>query len=144
MKKANLVKRILSIFTVICLSLAMTTGVFAEETPETPVDIDESVGDILCAGTADFVNSVSIPLTMGSGNWSTDFIATVTGNAGARYMVEVITPSGSNYSTYLTCGSGQFTIVKTLTYASSGTYTFRFTRVSGSASTATAVAEICD
>ena len=148
--KKGLIKRFISLFTAFVMSFVMASmPVFASEapnpeTPETPDVVDESVGDILCTGSADFVNSTTISLYLNSGNWSADFLVVVTGNPGARYQVSMTTPGGSTYSSIITSNSGVFTNMATLTYATSGTYTFMFTRLNGSAVTAHARAEICD
>ena len=145
MKKTSLF-RILSLVLAMCLSFGLTSAVaFAEDTPVTPIDVDEdSIGAVLVYDSKDFVNSVTMYLTLSSGNWSADFLATVTGNAGALYQVDMTTPGGSTYTVYITSNTGDFTKIVTLAYASAGTYTFKFTRLSGSAVSAHAVAEICD
>ncbi|MBR2289579.1 MAG: hypothetical protein IJ867_02970 [Clostridia bacterium] len=102
------------------------------------------MGKVLVYDSKDFVNSVTIYLTLSSANWSADCLATVTGNTGALYEVEVTTPGGTTYTDYITSNTGDFERIVTLVYASAGTYTFKFTRLTGSAVTAHAVAEICD
>ena len=150
MNVKKLFGRFVSLITVLCMSMAVasTTVSAAEaptpETPETPVIVDESVGQVLVSGSADFVNSTTIYLYLSSGNWSADCLAVVTGNPGAIYEVVMTTPGGSSSTAYVTSNSGVFTNIVTLSYASSGTYKFKFTRISGSAVTAHARAEICD
>ena len=151
MKQTSLKMRILSLILVLCMSFAMmSVAAFAAEDPNPgantgdPNEPDRAVGDVLYAGSASFTNSVTITLNMGQGNWSADFLVIVMGNAGARYMVELTTPSGSTHTAYVTSGTGVFTNMATLVYASAGTYTFTFTRISGNAGIANAIAEICD
>ena len=81
---------------------------------------------------------------LSSGNWSADFNAVITGNTGARYMVELTDPDGATTTYYITSNSGTFTHLTTFLYAKAGTYTFYFTRLTGSASPCTAIAEIRD
>ena len=138
MKKTHLVTRILSLVLVLCLSFAMmSVNAFAvnEDNPEfihgTPSEPDRSIGAVL------YIN-------MTSGNWSADFLVAITGNAGAMYQVDMTTPDGSTYPCIVTSGTGYFTHIATLAYASTGTYIFQIYRLSGSANTAHALVEICD
>ena len=140
-----------SIFTAFVMSFVMvgSVQVFAAEDPgleipEKPGVVDESIGDILYYGSIDFVNTGTISLYMNSGNWSADFLVCVTGNPGVRYQVNMTTPGGDTYTTYITSNGGLFTNMATLTYASSGLYTFKFTRLNGDAVTAHGRVEICD
>ena len=103
-----------------------------------------TVGDLLATGMDDFIRTTTIPLTLSSGNWSADFLASVTGNPGAIYEVVLVSPGGSTHTINIYSSGGAFTIITTMMYASAGTYNFRFTRCTGSAVTAYAVAEIRD
>lgn len=146
MKKRNLI-RILSMVLamVLCFSVtAATAFAVEEETPETPIHIDESDGDLITFGTSTFTNSTTITLNLSSGNWSADFNAVVTGNAGAKYFIEMTRPGGTISTFTITSNSGTFTHLTTLIYASAGTYTFEITRISGSASPCSAIVEIRD
>ena len=151
MKKTHLVTRILSLILILCLSFAMMTmDAFAvdDSNPGVPSEIpdepDRSVGAVLYSDSADLINSTTIYIYMSSGNWSTDFLVAITGNAGAMYEVDMITPSGTTYPCTVTAGTGYFTHIATLAYAGKGTYTFHIYRISGSAVTAYALVEICD
>lgn len=151
MKKTNLVTRILSLVLILCLSFAMMTmDAFAVDdsnpgaSSEIPGEPDRSVGAVLYSDSADLVNSTTISIYMSSGNWSTDFLVAITGNAGAVYEVDMTTPSGSTYSALVTSGTGYFTHIATMAYAGKGTYTFQIYRLTGSAVTAHALVEICD
>ena len=151
MKKTHLVTRILSLVLVLCLSFAMmSVNAFAvnEDNPEfihgTPSEPDRSIGAVLYSDSANFVNSTTIYINMTSGNWSADFLVAITGNAGAMYQVDMTTPDGSTYPCIVTSGTGYFTHIATLAYASTGTYIFQIYRLSGSANTAHALVEICD
>lgn len=146
MKKRSLI-RILSMVLamVLCFSVTAATAFAAEEeTPETPIHIDESDGDLITFGTATFTNMTTITLTLSSGNWYADFNAVITGNYGARYEIVMTRPNGSTSSHTIASNSGTFTHLTTLAYASAGTYTFEITRISGSASPANAIVEIRD
>lgn len=149
-KSKRMFARVLAGVMTLILSLNITTAtafaadIDAQQLSKAQEESIRSVGDILVSGGADFTNSVTIPLTLSSGNWSADFLAVVTGNPGALYQVDVTTPGGSTTTGYIPSNSGTFTNIVTLTYASSGTYRFKFTRLGGSATTAHAGAEICD
>ena len=108
-----------------------------------PSESVQSVGDVLVTDSKDFVNTCTISLYLSKGNWSADFLVKVVGNPGAHYEVRMTTPGGSTSTSYIYSNTG-YTNMVTLVYASPGTYTFEFTRLSGSASTATATVEICD
>ena len=134
---------------VLCFSMTAVTAFAAEDndapvsssaTPSEPV---RSIGDTLVAGSKDLVNTCTISLNLSSGNWSADFLVKIVGNPGAHYEVRMTTPGGSTSTSYIYSNTGYNNMV-TLVYASAGTYTFEFTRLSGSASTATATAKICD
>lgn len=151
MKKTSLKMRILSLIMVLCMSFAMmsVTALAVEDpNPDTntgiPNEPDRAIGPVLYSDTANFVNYTTISITMTSGEWDADFLVAITGNAGAMYEVVMTIPSGSSYTTYVTSGTGHFTTIATLIYAAKGTYTFSFTRISGSANTAHAIVEICD
>ena len=140
-------KRFMSLVLSVCTAMAMcsfTTAAEEYDTPETPIDVEESVGSVIAYGSSTFTNSTTISVYLDSGNWSADFLVCVTGNANAKYEVVMTTPSGSVYTTFITSNGGTFTNMATLAYASKGTYNFKFTRVTGSANTAHATVEICD
>ena len=151
MKKTSLITRILSLVMVLAMSFAMMsmTAFAAEEetTPDTETVHNNSTradGDILASGTADFVNSVTIPVYLSKGNWSADFMVNVSGNSGGYYQVTITTPGGTTITDYVYSNAYAFSTITTLVYASAGTYNFKFTRISGNASTAHATAKITD
>ena len=151
MKKTSLIIRIMSLVMVFAMSFAMMsmTAFAAEEgtTPDTEMVHNNSTradGDILNSGSADFVNTVTIPVYLSSGNWSADFMVNVSGNTGAYYQVDLTTPGGTTFTSYVYSNASSFTNIATFSYASSGTYYFKFTKLSGSNNTAHAIAEICD
>ena len=59
--------------------------------------------------------------------------------------MEITIPGGTTYTDfYVVGGGGTMQLLKTFMYASPGTYTIEFYRVTGSAIEALAVAQICD
>ena len=170
MKKMSLVTRILSLVMVFCMMFVMTATVaFAEEIEEPAAereafdlvpdeepdrgsdsgdgeeDSPRSVGDTLDLDSVSFTNSGTAYLTLSSGNWSANFLATVVGNAGAMYEVELTIPSGTTYYYNVTSTSTtSFWLLDTFFYASPGTYTVKFRRASGSAVNVIGIAKLCD
>jgi hypothetical protein len=144
-KNVSSLKKFFAMFLVICLCTMMSATAFAaeEKVPEENV-ASNSVGSILYSASAYFTKSTTLTITMTKGNWDADFLVTVIGNSGATYEVDMTTPSGTVYTSFITGGSGTFTNMKTLTYASKGTYTFKFTLLAGSEVSANALVEICD
>lgn len=142
MKKTSLNKRILSLVMVFCLSFTFTCIATAEGADESEPELRDTVLDY---DSSYITNYTSIDLYLSSGNWSADFYAAVVGNVGATYEVYITTPGGTTYSSmFVVGGGGTMKHLKTFAYASAGTYTFEFYRVSGDAIQALAVAQICD
>lgn len=150
-KSKKMMMRFIATVMTVVLALNVTTATaFAadvdaqQEMFAAQAENTKSAGSILVSGSANFTTTVTIPLYLSSGNWSADCLAVVTGNPGVQYQVTVTTPSGSTTTGYITSNAGTFTNIVTLVYAGSGTYTFKFTRLGGTAKSAHAVAEICD
>lgn len=152
-ERTNLFTRMMSLITALCMSFvmmgitSMTAFAADEDAPlvfETSSGSTRSVGDILAVESDDFVTTVTIPVYLSKGNWSADFLVKITGNAGAQYQVDLTTPGGNTISQYIYSNSGSYTNMVTMTYASAGTYYFKFTRITGSANTVHAICEICD
>ena len=145
MKKSSLNKRILSLIMVLCLSFTMMTFtcVAAAESEDDPSGSNTRA--VLDYDSSYLTNYTSINLYLSSGNWSADFYAAVVGNVGETYEVNITTPGGTTYTgMYVIGGGGSLKLLKTFVYASAGTYTFEFYRLTGSAVQALAVAEIDD
>ena len=146
MKKSRFISAIMALLLAVSMCVGSSATAFAAEetTPEAPVDITESVGQVLYADGKDFSGSTTISLTMTSGNWSADFLGYVIDSTGALYEIVLTTPSGTTYTAYVNGSSGSFVNIKNFIYASAGTYTFKFTNVYHTGSSAHALAEICD
>jgi len=145
MKKTSLNKRILSLIMVLCLSFTMTTVtcIAAAESDDDPSG--SNTRSIIDYGSSYITNYTSIDLYLSNGHWNANFGAAVVGNVGETYEVYITTPGGTTYTgMYVVGGGGSMSLLKTLMYASSGTYTFEFYRISGSAVQALAVAQISD
>lgn len=150
MKKISLVTRILALVMALSMVFMMTAvNAFAEgdetaTTGKVPEGSAKSSGDLITFGTLVFTNSGTITLNLSKAYWFVTISGVITGNAGAQYEVVMTTPSGSSVTTYMTSSSGTFSLITTLAYASAGTYKFKFTRLTGSASPCSAIAEIRD
>lgn len=151
--KKNFFKRFLAFVMALCMCFGTTSmSAFAAES-EAPADCvtTEDVGvmpmadgDVLTAGMRAFTNSTTLSLELTHANWSTDFCVTVLGNTGAKYEVVLDGPDDITATTYIAGGTSNLTLLLTLLYAPAGTYKFTFTRLSGSAISASAIAEIRD
>ena len=143
--KKSLNKRILSLIVVLCLSFTMmnfTCIASAEDADESGPNRADTVLDY---DSSYLTNYTSIDLYLSSGNWNADIYAAVVGNVGEAYEVYITAPGGTTYGGYIVIGGGgSMQLLATFMYASSGTYTIEFYRVSGNPVQALAVAQICD
>ena len=142
--KTSLNKRILSLVVVLCMSFTMMTfTTFATAEGNSDDADDTRMGAVLDFDSEYMTDYQRIDLYLSSANWSADFYAAVSGNYGARYEVDITTPGGTTFTEHITA-TGSLVLIKTLAYASAGTYTFEFYRATGSSTTALAIGQICD
>ena len=144
MKKTSLNKRILSLIMVLCLSFTMmifTTAAFAEDGTNS-VPGSDGTRAVINFDSDYLTNYVEIDLHLSKGYWGADFYASVVGNVGGQYEVDITTPGGTTITDYISGSGGTLTLITTMMYASPGTYRFEFYRLSGSEVSALAVAQI--
>lgn len=101
-----------------------------------------SSDEVVATGMATIVNSATITLQLTQSHWNAGFYITVLGNQGAKYEVVLTMPNGSQKVAYVAGGSSNLSTIAYTIYAEPGTYEFEFTRISGNAASARAIAEI--
>ena len=143
--RSNLLKRILTFALALCMGVSMTSvSAFAAETEGVKDSNDYHTtrsDELITSGMATVVDSATITLNLSKVHWSTAIYVGVLGNAGARYEVVVTEPDGSQYTTYVTGGTNNLSLFYTMVYSQSGSYKFKFTRLSGSSISASAIVE---
>lgn len=114
-----------------------------EVMPNSSSSVDTlSSDEVIAAGMATIVNSATINLTLTGIHWNTGFYITVLGNQGAKYEVVLTLPDGSQKVAYVAGGSSNLSLIAFGLHTDPGTYKFEFTRISGNAASARAIAEI--